>query len=200
MLNGLSIDVEDWFCVYNLSAVIKREDWDKCESRVVKNTERILNVLREYNTKATFFILGWIAERYPEIIHKIDEAGHEIATHGYAHHLLTSLTPEVFEEDLVRSLTVLRKHTQQEIIGFRAPSFTMTKETYWTLEILEKHGIKYDSSVFPIGFHPDYGVKESPLTPYHISSKIIEFPLGCAEVFGLRLPCHWPGEGGRRRG
>ena len=189
MLNALTIDVEEWFCVYNLVNVIDKEDWYKYESRVVKSIEILINILQEYNVKATFFVLGWIAEKYPEIIYKIDKQGHEIATHGYSHSLLTDLSPDQFEEDLTKSIEVITQHTSQEIIGFRAPSFTITKSTYWALGILERHGIRYDSSVFPIGFHPDYGIQDSPLAPYKISDNLLEFPLGCFEILGRRLPC-----------
>ncbi len=189
VVNALSIDVEDWFCVNNMSGTIRREDWEVCESRVVRNTDRILNILKQHYTKATFFILGWVAERFPDIVRKIDEEGHEIATHGYSHSLLPSLSPEEFEDDLAMSIEVLSRHTTQDIIGFRAPSFTITKKTLWALETLKKYGIKYDSSVFPVGFHPDYGVRESPLSPYQIADNLLEFPLGCFELIGRRFPC-----------
>ena len=189
MLNALSIDVEDWYCVYNLSGVIQKKEWHKYESRVLSNTEKLLSILKTHNTKATFFILGWIAEKYPAIVRKIDEEGHEIATHGYSHTLLTSLTPDEFDKDLARSIEIIKKCTNQDIIGFRAPSFSITAKTLWALDILVKHGIQYDSSIFPIGFHPDYGVNKSPLQPYQIGENIIEFPLSCFEVLGGRFPC-----------
>jgi len=189
MLNALSSDVEDWFCAYNLSNAIKKEDWHHCESRILKNIEKILNLLQDHNTKATFFILGWIGEKFPEIIYSIESQGHEIATHGYSHSLLTHLNPSQFDEDLEKSIKIIKRYSTQEVIGFRAPSFSITENTLWALEILKKHGIKYDSSVFPIGFHPDYGIEGSALAPYQILGSLMEFPMSCFEFIGKRFPC-----------
>ena len=189
MINALSIDVEDWFCAYNLSEIVSREQWKTSESRVVSNTLKLLDLLGEKNIRATFFILGWIGEQFPDLVKEIDRRGHEIGTHGYSHALLTALTRDEFEKDLIRSLDVLRPHTGKEIIGFRAPSFTITESTYWALDILKKHGIKYDSSVFPVGFHSDYGISEVSLEPYEISQGLWEFPMSCFDLFKRRIPC-----------
>lgn len=188
--NAMSIDLEDWFCVHNLSGVIKREDWDKCELRVHESSRRILSLLEKHQTRATFFVLGWVAERLPDLILEIEEKGHEIAVHGYNHLLLTEITPGEFEEDLVNALATLKRcGVKQTPLGFRAPSFTVVEGTReWALGTLEKHGFKYDSSVFPIGFHPDYGVADAPLAPYKITGKLYEFPMSCLEVLGKRLP------------
>lgn len=188
--NAMSVDLEDWFCVHNLSAVIKRDDWDKCELRVHESTRRVLNLLEKHQTYATFFVLGWVAERLPELILEIEEKGHEIAVHGYNHLLLTEITPGEFEEDLDKSLATLRRcGVKQTPMGFRAPSFTVVEKTRkWALETLENYGFKYDSSVFPVGFHPDYGIADAPLAPYKITDKLLEFPMSCLEVFGKRLP------------
>jgi len=188
--NAMSVDVEDWFCVYVLSEAIKREDWDRCELRIQESTRRMLDLLGKRNTRATFFVLGYVAERLPELVRDIEARGHEIATHGYGHRLLTKMTPEEFEGDLAKSLEVLRSAgVKQQIIGYRAPSFTIVKQTTWALDILRRHGIRYDSSVFPIGFHPDYGMPAAPLAPYEIAEGLREFPMSVAEVFGRRLPC-----------
>ena len=189
MINALSIDLEDWFCVYNFSKVIKKEDWDKYELRVVKNTERILDLLEKHKTEATFFVLGWIAERVPVLIREIEERGHEIASHGYSHTLLTKMTPAAFEQDLRKAIEVTKKCINSEIVGFRAPSFTITKKTMWAIDILKKHGFRYDSSIFPISIHPDYGVRNGSLSIHSINSSMIEFPLSCVEVMGMRIPC-----------
>ena len=189
MLNALSIDLEDWFCVHNLSSVIKKEDWDKCEYRVEKNSSKILDLLDKYNTKATFFVLGWIAEKSPQLIKEIENRGHEIASHGYYHTLITSLTPEEFESDLKRGVEAIKKTgVTQEILGFRAPSFTIVDKTKWALEILEKNNFKYDSSVFPVSFHPDYCIGDVPLSPYKITKGILEFPMSVALFFGKKIP------------
>ena len=188
MINALSIDVEDWFCTHNMSQVIKKEEWETCESRIMENTKKTLDILDHYDTGATFFFLGWIAERFPELVLEIDNSGHEIATHGYSHRLLTELNPVEFAEEMVRSIEILKKYTKQDIIGFRAPSFTLIKKTLWALDILSKNGIKYDSSIYPIGFHPDYGLKNAPLGPYKIKEDLIEFPLSCLRIFGKNIP------------
>ncbi len=189
MKNAMSIDVEDWFCVNNLRQVITRDNWDKCELRVVKNTQRILQLLGKHNTEATFFVLGWIAERVPDLIREIERHGHEIATHGYSHSLLTEMTPESFEKDLKKALELTRNSADGEILGFRAPSFTITEKTLWALDILAKNGIRYDSSIYPIGFHPDYGMRHAPLSIYKLNGVLTEVPLSCTEILGRRIPC-----------
>ncbi len=142
MANVMSVDVEDWFCVYNLSGHIQYEDWDRCESRVERNTIRLLDMFRKHRVEATFFVLGWIAERFPDLVRQIELEGHEVATHGYSHRLLTHMEPGEFRADLQRSLEVLAKITSQEVRGFRAPSFSITRKTLWALDILREHGIR----------------------------------------------------------
>jgi polysaccharide deacetylase family protein (PEP-CTERM system associated) len=188
--NAMSIDLEDWFCVHNLSQVIRREDWDRCELRVAESTKRILDLFERHGTRATFFVLGWIAERVPELVREIEEKGHEIAVHGYNHLLLTQITPAEFDEDLARALEALRScGVKQTPLGFRAPSFTVVDKTQeWALATLAKYNFRYDSSVFPVGFHPDYGVPDAPLVPYRITEHLLEFPMSCLEVLGQRLP------------
>jgi polysaccharide deacetylase family protein (PEP-CTERM system associated) len=145
--------------------------------------------LDKHNTRATFFVLGWVAERQPELVQEVNQRGHEIAVHGYQHLLLTEITPAEFERDLVKALETLKVcGVTQGVIGFRAPSFTIVEKTRWALKILEKYEIKYDSSVFPVGFHPDYGFSSAPLIPYKITGRLYEFPLSCLEVAGVRLP------------
>jgi len=190
MQNAISIDLEDWFCVHNLKGAIRREDWGACDLRVLQSTNRLLRLFEKHQTKATFFVLGWVAEQLPELIRELEDRGHEIAVHGYNHLLLTEITPREFDEDLARALEVIEQcGVRSRPVGFRAPSFTMVKTTKdWALPILEKYKFKYDSSVFPIGFHPDYGMVESPLSPYKITADLHEFPMSCLEVFGKRFP------------
>jgi polysaccharide deacetylase family protein (PEP-CTERM system associated) len=188
--NALSIDLEDWFCVSNLSHVINRDDWDACELRVDSSAGRVLDLLDRHKTRATFFVLGWVADRLPGLVREIERRGHEIASHGYGHRMLTQLSEQEFEDDLRRGLAALRKcGIEQDVIGFRAPSFTIVERTKWALPILERHELKYDSSMVPIGFHPDYGVPDGPLSPFKITDGLYEFPLSCVELFGTRVPC-----------
>jgi polysaccharide deacetylase family protein (PEP-CTERM system associated) len=174
MKNALSIDLEDWFCAYNLGIGI--EEWDTCELRIIENTQRLLDLPAAHDTRATFFILGWIAERVPDLLHEIEQHGHEIATHGYSHTILTEMTPESFSSDLEKALEVTRAHVSQKILGFRAPSFSITSETLWAIDVLVQHGIRYDSSIFPVNFHPDYGIPDSSLFIHQIGG-LTEVPL-----------------------
>jgi polysaccharide deacetylase family protein (PEP-CTERM system associated) len=189
MRNALSIDLEDWFCVYNFNEVIGKEDWDKCELRVVESTQRLLEVMSKHNTHATFFVLGWVAERVPALIEEIEKLGHEIACHGYSHTVLTQMTPESFELDIQRALKVTKQAVQSEIIGYRAPSFTVTKRTMWAIDILARNEFRYDSSIFPISYHPDYGIPNADLSVFQHDSSLIEFPMTCVKLFGVRIPC-----------
>ena len=189
MLNVMSIDVEDWFCVYNLSRLIRYADWGKCESRVERNTVRLLNLFRAHRVEATFFVLGWVAERLPDLVKEIERQGHEVASHGFSHRLLTFMQPEEFRADLQRSLEVLARVTGQEVRGFRAPSFSLTRKTLWAVNIMKESGIQYDSSVFPVGFHPEYGMPDVELRPHQVAEGLTELPMGVAEVAGCRIPC-----------
>jgi len=186
VINALSIDLEDWFCAHNLRIDIA--DWDRTELRVRPSTERILNLCDKHNVKATFFVLGWVAERLPDLVREVERRGHEIASHGYSHRKLTEMTPDEFDADLRLALDVTRACSNQQIIGFRAPSFTVTKQTLWALDILAKHGIKYDSSIFPVKFHPTYGIPDTKLA-IHDRGALTEVPLSVAELSGQRIPC-----------
>lgn len=154
---ALSFDIEDWFCVKNMQSTLPFADWNRQEYRARIGLDFILNTLAKKNVKATFFILGWLAEMDPQIVGDIAREGHEIGTHGYSHTPVTQLTPASFEADLKKSLTILRKLSPTPIEGFRAPSFSITKNTLWALPILKANGLSYDSSIFPT-YHPDYGI------------------------------------------
>lgn len=189
-MNALSIDVEDWFCVNNLSHLIDRADWDACDQRVEASATRVLDLLDRHGARATCFVLGWVADRVPGLVREIERRGHEVASHGYHHQLLTHLTPEEFERDLQRGLEALRNAgVTSEVIGYRAPSFSVVERTKWALPILERHRFKYDSSMMPVDFHPDYGVPGGPLHPFKVTEGLTEFPLSCIELFGRRVPC-----------
>jgi polysaccharide deacetylase family protein (PEP-CTERM system associated) len=187
--NVFSVDLEDWFCVQNLNGIIPRGQWDQCESRVERNTLLLLDILSRYRVEATFFVLGWVAERFPDLVREVESRGHEIATHGYSHRLLTSLTPDEFRADLGKSLDVLAGCSKQSVRGFRAPSFSITRKTWWALDILRSAGLSYDSSIFPVGFHPDYGIPDFPLNAHSLPEGPFELPMSCAEVFGRKVPC-----------
>jgi len=185
----MSVDVEDWFCVHNLNPLIPYEEWDRCDSRVERSTLRLLEIFRRRKTEATFFVLGWVADRFPDLVREIAHQGHEVGTHGYAHRLLTFMRPEEFRDDLLRSLDALARATTQAVRGFRAPSFSLTPRTLWAIDILRASGMRYDSSVFPTAMHPDYGMPHAPLHPYELTDGLLELPLGVAEIVRQRVPC-----------
>lgn len=166
----MSIDVEDWFQVENLRGVIDRESWDDRERRVVANTERILAVFARTGTRATFFCLGWIAEREPELIREIVAAGHEIASHGYAHRLIYEQDIGEFREDVIHAREVLSQISGQEILGYLAPSFSITEDA---LRVLEETGHRYDSSWFPAAGHDRYGRVELPIPEAYTQRGVI---------------------------
>jgi len=183
---ALSFDIEDWFTVRNMRDIYQFDDWEKQELRVRIGLDFILHELSRKNIKATFFILGWIAEKCPDIVRDIDLAGHEICSHGYAHIPIDLLTPESFDKDLKQSINCLTKLTQKKIKGFRAPSFSITKNTIWAIDILKKNGFEYDSSIFSI-IHPDYGINNFPTKTTYIQD-LIEVPLRKGAFYGVSIP------------
>ena len=192
MINAFTVDVEDWFHICGTdNGKAKFSNWDNCEDRVVGNTVFLLKILREYNTKATFFFLGWIAEKHPELVLEVKKNGHEIATHGYAHKLIYEQTSEEFTKDLKKSVNIIEKITNEKILGYRGPGFSITEKSLWALKIIGKCGLRYDSTVFPT--EQDHGgLKSAELYPYLINieknSKIWEFPMSIAQVLGGKVP------------
>jgi polysaccharide deacetylase family protein (PEP-CTERM system associated) len=178
---AMSIDVEDWFQVENLKPVVARGTWDTRESRVVRNTTRILDLLEEHRARATFFVLGWVAERQPELIRRIAADGHEIASHGYGHDLIYTLSPAEFRADVERGKKLLEDVTGERVLGYRAPSFSITD---WAVSILQELGFEYDSSVFPTVAHDRYG----RLTGVDFGQPILELRPGFHEVSISCLP------------
>lgn len=158
----LSIDLEDNYCDLPFST------WDNYDSRVVKTTRAILELLDKYRASATFFTLGYIAERHPELIEEVKSKGHEIGSHSYSHPDLRTMTRESFEADLIRSIDILRKISGEKILGFRAPYFSISRQNFWVFEVLRKH-LRYDSSIFPVGMH--YGFPDAPRHTYRMSNK-----------------------------
>lgn len=190
MINALTIDIEEYFQVHNLEAVVSRDDWAGYESRVALGTGRILNVLAEAEVKATFFILGWIAEHHPDLVKRIHAQGHEIAAHGYGHHLVYRQTPDQFREDLRRSLEITEALTGEKILGYRAPSFSIIQESVWALDILRELGLRYDTSIYPARplVHSRYGWPEAPKAPYQIREGLWEFPMTVVRWLGRDFP------------
>jgi polysaccharide deacetylase family protein (PEP-CTERM system associated) len=188
VLNGISFDIEDWFQVENLKEVISCNDWNGCDLRVVQNTRRILRLLSKHQTRATFFVLGWIAEKCPSLIKEIADEGHEIASHGYGHELIYKLTPEAFYNDLWRSKEILESITAKQVLGYRAPSFSVISETEWAIDILKDTGFKYDSSIFPTSFHNRYGFNGISRFPFQFSNGIVEIPLSTYRLWGANFP------------
>lgn len=194
LCNALTIDLEDWFQVSNLEGCLTREQWDSCEFRLRRNTDFLLDLLNDTHKKATFFILGWNAERYPSLVRDIAQCGHEVATHGYSHELVYTMTQAEFRDDLRRSIDVIESAADVRVRGHRAASFSLTERCLWALEIMAAEGITYDSSMFPIK-HDRYGVSphwnqirdivtrsgsvvEVPITPFHFMGTNLPFSGG----------------------
>ncbi len=155
---AFTVDVEDYFQVSAFEKRVSRANWDKYESRVGANTDHLLRILDKHQVRGTFFILGWIAERFPEVVKRIHAQGHELASHGYWHQLVYSLTPEEFAQDLVQSKEAIANATGVEVTAYRAPSFSIVERSLWALDVLIEQGFTIDSSIFPISGHDRYGI------------------------------------------
>ena len=185
-----TLDVEDWFQVSAFDPFVRRSTWDTRESRVVANTNRIIELLAQGGHTGTFFVLGWVAERFPGLVRSIVDAGHEIASHGYAHERVTSLTPEQFRRDITRAKSVLEDACGQQVRGYRAPSFSLTDAVPWATEILVETGHTYDSSRFPIR-RSGYGAAGAPRHPHTLNTAcgpLLEFPPAVWQFGPLRIP------------
>jgi polysaccharide deacetylase family protein (PEP-CTERM system associated) len=219
MLNILTIDLEDYFMVSAFEDVVKREEWENYESRIERNTYRLLDILNNPSRnpiRATFFCIGWVAERYPHLIREIRQLGHEIACHSYDHQRIYNMRRDEFREDIRKSKKILEDIVGEEVIGYRAPSYSITNKSRWAFEVLVEEGFKYDSSIFPIR-HDFYGMPDAPRFPFAVSLNgnsnvefsilnfesntaslnngntaahypIIEFPLSTVKVFGQNFP------------
>jgi polysaccharide deacetylase family protein (PEP-CTERM system associated) len=190
--NALSIDVEDYFQVHAFETVIARSTWDSYPSRVVANTQRILRLLAEYDVHATFFILGWIADRHPELVREIATSGHEIATHGYWHELVYRQTSAEFAADLGQSFDAIGRACSLQPTGYRAPAFSITKQSLWALDVLRDYSIKYDSSIFPLAAHDRYGINDANRFANQVHGDLWEFPVSTIRLGKL----NWPVAGG----
>ena len=159
LLNAFTVDLEDWFCVGNMEGVFPPSSWQERELRIERPAENLLKLLKKHGVRGTFFVLGWIAERCPELVRKIYEEGHEIGLHGYEHKRVTSMTREAFEADLSRAFDSVTAAgiPRETIAGYRAPSFSIVEKSAWALDSLASFRLKYDSSIVPFSGHPDYG-------------------------------------------
>ena len=173
---AMTVDVEDYFHVSAFDSIFSQKDWPTIEHRVNENTRRLLDLFDQHGAKSTFFILGAVAEKYPDLIKEIDRRGHEVASHGFAHRRATTQTPEVFKEDVYRSKSFLEDTIGKSIEGYRAPSFSINETNEWAYEILVELGFKYSSSTYPIE-HDLYGVPNWPRFKYDRPEGIIEIPI-----------------------
>jgi len=190
MLNALTVDVEDYFQVSAFERRIPRSDWDRWESRAVANTQRMLAILAERGVRGTFFILGWVAEKFPELVREIASGGHEVGSHSYWHRLIYQLTPDEFRADLRRSKTVLEDIVGREVTLYRAPSFSITPRSRWALDVIAEEGFRVDASIFPVR-HDRYGMRDAPCKPHAYdlpAGRLDEFPASVFNVAGCRLP------------
>jgi polysaccharide deacetylase family protein (PEP-CTERM system associated) len=179
MRNCLTIDVEDYFQVNAFADHVRRDQWDTYPLRVDGNTRRILDILDNCNIKATFFVLGWVAERLPALIKEIHQRGHETACHGYGHELIYKIGPDRFRADIRRSKMLLEDQIGQRVSGYRAPSYSITRKSLWALDILIEEGFTYDSSIFPV-IHDTYGIPDAERFPHVLQTgagSLVEFPL-----------------------
>jgi polysaccharide deacetylase family protein (PEP-CTERM system associated) len=191
MLNALTIDVEEYFHPTAFARYVDPDDWDRYPRRVEKNTNRLLDLFGERDVHATFFIVGWVAERYPKLAKKIDRLGHSVGCHSYAHRAIYDGSREDFRSDLRRSKTMLEDLLGRPVKSYRAPSYSITSKTIWALTILAEEGFEYDSSIYPI-VHDLYGIPGAPRFPYtkilNTGQQIEEFPPSTVRYFGVNFP------------
>ena len=191
MINALSFDLEEYFHAEVFSGVVRPEEWPSLESRVVSATGRILGLLEEAETLATFFVLGWIAERHPALVRRIRDRGHEVACHGHDHRMITRLTPAQFVADVRRARSAIEEAAGVGVEGYRAPTFSVVRETLWSLKALAEAGFRYDSSIFPIS-HDRYGIPDAPRFPHRLAFgpglELVEFPPSTVRLLGARVP------------
>jgi len=190
VVNAMTIDVEDYFHVSVFDGLVPRTHWAGLESRVCANSERLLQIFDDADVRATFFVLGCVAERFPALVSSIAAAGHEVASHGYSHRLIYDQTPSAFREDVRRAKALLENATGHRVDGFRAPSYSITPKTLWAIDVLIEEGYRYDASIFPIR-HDRYGIPLSPRHPYVLSrdsGSLIEAPASTVRVGTFNLP------------
>ncbi len=191
IVNAMTVDVEDYFHVSGFADVVRPEDWPRFESRVEANTGKLLEIFATHKVSATFFMLGWIAERHGRLVKAIHGAGHEIACHGYDHTLVYRASPEEFRKDVRRAKQLLEDVVGTSVDGYRAPSFSIVKSSLWALDILAEEGFQYDSSIFPIR-HDRYGIPDAHRFPHQWKTtngnRLVQFPISTVRLCGLNIP------------
>ncbi len=185
--NALTIDVEDYFQVSAFAPYINRTEWNTRECRVERNVNRILDLLADKQTHATFFTLGWIAERYPELVRRIVREGHELASHGYGHERVSDLSEPEFYSDIFLAKNILEEITGVEVVGYRAPSFSIGAANLWAFDTLERAGYRYSSSIYPIK-HDHYGMPDAPRFAHQVRPGLLEVPVTTLRLGSRNLP------------
>lgn len=189
VMNAFTIDVEEHFQVQGFETVIDRAEWDGFPSRVVANTYRVLRVLSDHGVRATFFILGWVADRHPGLVEDIAAGGHEVATHGYWHELIYRQQQGEFARDLCASLAAIERAVPGvRVAGYRAPSFSVTRQSLWALDVLRDHGMAYDSSIFPLAAHDRYGISNAQPVANRLPNGLWELPVSTVRMGKYNLP------------
>jgi len=187
MQHAMTIDVEDYFQVSAFEDLVNPGQWDKMAPRVEANTDRLLQLFADHDTKATFFTLGWVAQRFPQLVHRIVEQGHELASHGTMHQRASGQNREQFKADVGDAKRLLEDLSGKPILGYRAPSFSFTKENLWVYDVLAEEGYVYSSSVYPV-VHDHYGIPDAPRFRYETPAGVDEIPLSTLPVFGKNVP------------
>jgi polysaccharide deacetylase family protein (PEP-CTERM system associated) len=190
VVSAFSVDVEDYFHVEGFRHVVDPADWDSMEQRVEPNTRRLLDLLDESGTRATFFVLGWVAERRPGLVADIHAAGHELAIHGYDHRPITAMTPAELRADIRRAKGIVEDAVGAPVLGYRAPTYSVVRDTMWALDVMIEEGLGYDSSIFPI-VHDRYGIPDAARYPWTETRKVgelVEFPVSTVRLLGRNLP------------
>jgi polysaccharide deacetylase family protein (PEP-CTERM system associated) len=190
IVNAMSVDVEDYYHVSAFDRVVPKDEWPQLESRVERNTERLLETFDRAHVKATFFVLGCVAERFPALVRRIADLGHEVASHGFHHQLIYSLTPRQFRDDVRSAKELLEELSGRRVRGYRAPSYSITKISLWALDVLIDEGYEYDTSIFPI-HHDRYGIPNAPRHVHVVerrNGRIVEVPPSTVRVAGVNVP------------
>lgn len=189
IVNAFTVDVEDYFHVEALAKAVRPQDWDGLEYRAERNTLRMLELLGRAGVRGTFFLLGWIARKSPDLVRRVQAAGHEIACHGENHQVIYRQSPETFKAETREAKSRLEDLAGSPVRGYRAATYSITRESLWALQILEELGFHYDSSIFPIR-HDLYGIPDAPRFPYRPGpGELLEVPITTVKVLGQRLPC-----------